>query len=74
LWTDPDGFGGAVAAAQGVSHTDLLAGLAAASGIRSGRLVEPEHVASLVAYLASPAAASMTGQDYLVDGGAIKTA
>jgi NAD(P)-dependent dehydrogenase (short-subunit alcohol dehydrogenase family) len=73
LWTDPDGFGGAVAAAQGISHADLLAGLAAASGIRSGQLIEPEQVASLVAYLASPLAASMTGQEYLVDGGAIKT-
>ncbi|WP_425546462.1 SDR family oxidoreductase [Amycolatopsis minnesotensis] len=30
----------------------------------------PEQVASLVAYLASPLAASMTGHDYLVDGGA----
>lgn len=73
LWTDPDGFGGAVAAAQGVPHADLLAGLAAASGIRSGQLVEPEQVASLVTYLASPLAVSMTGQDYLIDGGAIKT-
>lgn len=74
LWTDPNGFGAAVAAAQGVPHADLLAGLATASGIRSGQLIEPEQVASLVAYLASPQAASMTGQDYLIDGGAIKTA
>ena len=73
LWTDPHGFGGAVAAAQGVSHAGLLAGLAAASGIRSGQLVEPGQVASLVAYLASPLAASITGQEYLI-GGAIKTA
>jgi len=27
-----------------------------------------------VAYLASPLAASITGQEYLIDGGAIKTA
>lgn len=74
LWTDPDGFGGTVAAAQGMSHADLLAGLASAAGIRSGKLIEPEQIASLVTYLASPQAASMTGQDYLVDGGAIKTA
>jgi NAD(P)-dependent dehydrogenase (short-subunit alcohol dehydrogenase family) len=74
LWTAPDGFGAAVAAAQGVSHDDLLAGLATAAGIRSGQLVEPAQVASLVTYLASPVAASITGQEYLIDGGAIKTA
>ncbi|MFT3691236.1 SDR family NAD(P)-dependent oxidoreductase [Paenirhodobacter sp.] len=73
MWTDPQGFGGAVAAAQGLSHADLLAGLATASGIQSGRLVEPEDVASLVAFLASPRAISMTGHEYIVDGGAIKT-
>jgi len=74
LWTDPHGVGGAIAAAQGVSHDELIAGLASTSGIRSGRLVEPEEIASLVAYLASPLAASMTGHDYVVDGGAVKTA
>lgn len=63
-----------VAAAQGVTHADLLAGLASASGIRSGRLIEPEQIASLVTYLASPHAASMTVRDYIVDGGAMKTA
>ena len=72
IWTDPDGFGAAVATAQGVTHAELLDGLASASGIRSGRLVEPEHVAGLIAYLASPEAASITGQDYLVDGGMVK--
>ncbi|TDV51882.1 SDR family NAD(P)-dependent oxidoreductase [Actinophytocola oryzae] len=74
LWTDPDGFGGAVAAAQGISHADLLTGIAAASGVLSGQMVEPEQVASLIAYLASPQAAGITGHDYLVDGGAVKTA
>lgn len=74
VWTDPNGFGAALAAAQGISHDDLLAGLAAAAGIRSGRLVEPEEVASLIAYLASPMAAAITGQEYIIDGGAIKTA
>jgi citronellol/citronellal dehydrogenase len=34
-----------------------------------GRLIEPEEVASLIAFLATPAAASITGTTVVVDGG-----
>jgi NAD(P)-dependent dehydrogenase (short-subunit alcohol dehydrogenase family) len=34
-----------------------------------GRLIEPEEIASLVAYLLSPAAAAITGQEINVCGG-----
>jgi NAD(P)-dependent dehydrogenase (short-subunit alcohol dehydrogenase family) len=34
-----------------------------------GRLIEPEEVAQLVAYLLSPAAAAITGQDIAICGG-----
>ena len=39
-----------------------------------GRFTEPDEVAQLIAYLASPRAASITGADFLIDGGLVKTA
>ena len=72
LWTEPGGFGATLAAAQGISHEELLANVAAAAGISTGKLIEPDHVAAMVTYLASPLAVSATGNNYLVDGGAVK--
>ncbi|WP_211246963.1 SDR family oxidoreductase [Streptomyces niveus] len=59
---------------MGVEHEQLLDQLPAAMGMVTGRLVRPEEVAALVAYLASPLAGSTTGADHLIDGGAVKTA
>ncbi|CAM5365996.1 SDR family oxidoreductase [Kitasatospora aureofaciens] len=73
LWTDPDGFGGKVAAASGLGHGDLLAGLPGRMGIASGRLTEPAEVADLVVFLLSDRAADIHGADHVVDGGTLKT-
>lgn len=74
LWTDPDGFGGKVAAAFGVGHSDLLAGLPEQVGIASGRLTAPQEVADLVAFLLSERAANIHGADHVIDGGTLKSA
>ncbi|GLW05277.1 3-oxoacyl-ACP reductase [Microtetraspora sp. NBRC 13810] len=74
LWQSPDGYGAGLATAMGLPLEDLLAGLPSATGMVTGRLVEPAEVATLIAYLGSPLAASVTGADHLIDGGSVKTA
>ncbi|WP_327582204.1 oxidoreductase [Nonomuraea sp. NBC_00507] len=73
IWESPDGYGAAVAAAHGVDHEPFLAALPSVSGMTTGRLIEPEEVAALVTWLASPHAGSINGADYVIDGGTIKT-
>lgn len=74
LWESPDGYGAQLAASLGIGLEQLLDGLPASSGMVTGRLLEPAEVAAQVAFLASPHAASTTGADFLLDGGAVKTA
>lgn len=73
LWRDADGFGSRVAESFGATHADFLAALPTTFGVTSGRLVEPEEVAALIAFLASPAAAGIVGADVVIDGGTVKT-
>jgi NAD(P)-dependent dehydrogenase (short-subunit alcohol dehydrogenase family) len=73
IWEDPDGFGAKVAAASGIEHATFLQQIPAAFGITTGRITEPQEVAALIAFLLSDTAGNITGADYLIDGGTIKT-
>jgi 3-oxoacyl-[acyl-carrier protein] reductase len=59
------------AAAEGISRQQYEQKELAAAGLR--RYGEPDDVASLVAFLASPRAAQIQGADLFIDGGATKT-
>lgn len=69
---------------RGITANAVLPGMVATEKVRampeevlerldpllpSGRMVEPEEIAGLVAYLASEEAAQVTGQEIAVDGG-----
>jgi len=73
LWRDPDGFGGKVAAANGLGHEQFLTAIPEQAGISTGRITEPEEVAALITFLVSRAAANIIGADIVIDGGMIKT-
>ncbi len=71
LWLGDDGVAATVGRAAGVSAAEVRD--QAAAGIASGRFTTPEEVATLVAVLASPRTGNVTGSNYVIDGGLVKT-
>jgi NAD(P)-dependent dehydrogenase (short-subunit alcohol dehydrogenase family) len=76
-WVETDGAVGLVndlAAAQGTDYEGARRILMnSLGGIPIGRPASPREVADLVAFLASPRAASITGTEYVIDGGTVPT-
>lgn len=74
LWLGEHGVAATVARAAGTDVAAARAAIVAGmGGIPSGRFSTPEEVATLVVLLASPRTANVTGANYVVDGGLIKT-
>jgi NAD(P)-dependent dehydrogenase (short-subunit alcohol dehydrogenase family) len=61
---------GRIVARTGRTSQQAEEALAAASPL--GRLLEPEEVADAIVHLASPAAAAISGQAWVIDGGGIQ--
>ena len=74
LWLGDHGVAETVAAASGVdvdtARENVVAGI---GGFATGRFTTPEEVATLITMLASDRTANVTGANYVIDGGLIKT-
>jgi NAD(P)-dependent dehydrogenase (short-subunit alcohol dehydrogenase family) len=74
LWLGEKGVAHTVAKAMGVdADTARDRVLASIGGLATGRMTTPEEVAALVVMLASPRTANVTGSNFVIDGGLIKT-
>jgi NAD(P)-dependent dehydrogenase (short-subunit alcohol dehydrogenase family) len=74
LWLGEHGVAQTVAQATGVdadtARKNIVAGI---GGFATGRFTTPEEVATLITLLASSRTANITGANYIIDGGLIKT-
>jgi NAD(P)-dependent dehydrogenase (short-subunit alcohol dehydrogenase family) len=74
LWLGKGGVAEVVGKATGVDpDTARRNVIASIGGIPTGRLSTPEEVAALVVFLASKRAANVTGSNFVIDGGLVKT-
>jgi NAD(P)-dependent dehydrogenase (short-subunit alcohol dehydrogenase family) len=74
LWLGEHGVAETVAKATGVdadtARQTIIAGI---GGFATGRFTTPEEVATLITFLASGRAGNITGVNYIIDGGLVKT-
>jgi NAD(P)-dependent dehydrogenase (short-subunit alcohol dehydrogenase family) len=74
LWLGPDGVAATVAKSSGVDvDTARQQVVASQGGFATGRFTRPDEVADLVLFLASDRSGNITGADFVIDGGLIKT-
>jgi NAD(P)-dependent dehydrogenase (short-subunit alcohol dehydrogenase family) len=71
LWLGDDGVAARIGRATGAGSDAVRA--QAVAGMPTGRFTTPEEVATIVAVLASPRVANVTGASWVIDGGLIKT-
>jgi NAD(P)-dependent dehydrogenase (short-subunit alcohol dehydrogenase family) len=71
LWLGEHGVAATIGAAAGVDADTVRE--TAAAGLATGRFTTPEEVATLITMLASDRIANVTGVNYVIDGGLIKT-
>jgi NAD(P)-dependent dehydrogenase (short-subunit alcohol dehydrogenase family) len=71
LWLGDHGVAATIGAATGTDAATIRD--QAIASMPTGRFTTPDEVATLVALLASPRTGNVTGSNYVIDGGLIKT-
>ena len=71
LWLGDEGVAAAIGNATGAGSEAIRA--QAVAGMPTGRFTTPDEVAAIVALLASPRVANVTGASWVIDGGLVKT-
>jgi NAD(P)-dependent dehydrogenase (short-subunit alcohol dehydrogenase family) len=71
LWLGKKGVAATIGQVTGTSADAVRE--QAVAGMPTGRFTAPDEVATLVTLLASPKTANVTGSNYVIDGGLIKT-
>lgn len=76
-WIDTEAAAALVERVASQAGTDLATGrrlvMDSLGGIPLGRPATPDEVADLIAFLVSPRAASISGVEYIIDGGTVPT-
>jgi NAD(P)-dependent dehydrogenase (short-subunit alcohol dehydrogenase family) len=76
-WIDTEAAAALVERVASQAGTDLATGrrlvMDSLGGIPMGRPATPDEVADLIAFLVSPRAASISGVEYIIDGGTVPT-
>ncbi|MGV0743934.1 SDR family NAD(P)-dependent oxidoreductase [Mycolicibacterium sp. XJ870] len=73
-WTEPGGAADILAEQTGIDRDQVLDKVAPEMmNLSTGRLVDPQEIADVVALLASPRSASTTGAAFVVDAGYLKS-
>jgi 3-oxoacyl-[acyl-carrier protein] reductase len=68
-WLGEGGLADQTAAVSGRDRSDVLDGVG--KGRPIGRMAEPDEIAAVIAFLASPAASYVTGSAWSADGGTV---
>ncbi|WP_232668822.1 SDR family NAD(P)-dependent oxidoreductase [Pseudonocardia sp. TRM90224] len=72
-WTDAGGAADIIAAKAGTDRDSVLNSVGPEMmGLATGRFVDPQEIADVVALLGSPRSASTTGSEFAVDAGFLK--